>query len=127
MIKDFSAWFLLKGKLNNRKSNLFFKEREIWWCHIGTNVGDEEDGKTSRFSRPVIIIKKFNNNLFCALPMTTKNKENRYYHQIDFQGRAVSIMLSQIRVLDKKRLTQRLGTLNDNDFITLREKLRKLF
>ena len=33
-------------------------EGEIWWVRLGVNVGYEIDGKSSDFSRPVIIIKK---------------------------------------------------------------------
>lgn len=128
MIKDFSAWFVLKSKLNNvNQSNFFFKEREVWWCSLGLNVGDEQDGKNQLFNRPVLVVKKFNNNLFYGLPMSTKNKKNPYYHQIELQGRVVSIILCQLRTLDKKRLQRRLGTVHPSDFNKVCENMKKLF
>ena len=126
MIKDFMSWFLLKPKLHNRNANFFFKEREVWWCSLGMNVGDEEDGKNKFFDRPILIVKKFNDNLFFAVPMTTKNKANRYYQTVQFQEKIVSIMLSHLRVIDKKRLQNKAGVLNKNDFEKVKENLKKL-
>lgn len=115
--KDFKNWFLLKPKLHNLdKQKVFFRERDVWWCSIGCNVGDEQDGKSNKFNRPVLIIKKFNRNLFYGLPMSTQIKNNRYYFAITFQERTVSVLLSQMRVLDKKRLQRKIGQLDEGDF-----------
>ncbi len=68
MIKDFENWNKLKQKLESRKNIPTFKEREIWWCSIGVNIGCEEDGKNQLFNRPILIIRKFNNNMFLGAP-----------------------------------------------------------
>jgi mRNA interferase MazF len=49
-----------------------FKERDIWWVSIGVNVGFEEDGKHEKFLRPVLILKKFNKELFLGIPNSDK-------------------------------------------------------
>ena len=43
--KDFQGWHTLKQNLDKRQSTSVptIKEREIWWCSIGVNVGDEEE------------------------------------------------------------------------------------
>lgn len=64
MQKDFDVWNNKKKELNNAVFNSYVHAREIWWCSIGINVGDEEDGKNSMFERPVLIIKKFNQQAF---------------------------------------------------------------
>ncbi len=66
MKKDFDCWNDIKKKLDESKKTLFFKERDVWWCSIGLNVGDEENGKNQFFSRPVLVVRKFNNRLFLS-------------------------------------------------------------
>lgn len=46
--KDFKGWDVIKQEVNNTAHVPTFKEREIWWCKIGINIGYEADGK-SRF------------------------------------------------------------------------------
>jgi mRNA interferase MazF len=64
-----------------------FQEREVWWCNIGVNIGDEEDGKSEFFSRPVLIIHKFNKKVFWGIPLTAQVKDNPNYHKIKFRDR----------------------------------------
>ena len=57
MKKDFDNWNNLKKKLDNRGKYPTFKEGGIWWVNIGMNIGNEQCGKSSLFSRPVLILK----------------------------------------------------------------------
>ena len=57
-MKNFDQWNELKKHINHRRSNFFVKERQIWYVHLGHNVGFEEDGKGGDFKRPVLILKK---------------------------------------------------------------------
>ncbi len=61
----------LKKQVNEKRSIFYVKEREIWYAHLGHNVGFEEDGKGKDFKRPVLVLKKIG-NVFAVLPMTTK-------------------------------------------------------
>jgi hypothetical protein len=36
--KNFEEWSALKSRLNERGTPTF-KEREVWWCSVGVNVG----------------------------------------------------------------------------------------
>lgn len=64
-ISDFKDWFKLKVLLWTRKSDkLFFKQGDIWWCSIGMNLGEEIFGKGKKFTRPVLVFKKFTSNSF---------------------------------------------------------------
>jgi hypothetical protein len=60
----FYNWIKLKESLHKEKLRPYFKEREIWWTSIGFNVGDEQHGNNDIFERPVLVIKKFNKNIF---------------------------------------------------------------
>jgi len=47
-----------------KKVRPFFHGREIWFCAIGANIRFEQDGSGTEFLRPVVIIKKFNKEVF---------------------------------------------------------------
>lgn len=106
------------------KSRVFFHEREIWFCHLGANVGFEQDGKGTEFGRPVIIFRKFNNEVFWAVPLITRNKEGKFYLPIDlYDGIHRMAILSQLRLLDGKRLYQKIGVIDASVHQTLEERI----
>ncbi len=126
-MKDFGTWNKEKINLEDTgHEDLSFHEREIWWCSIGLNIGDEQDGKNELFERPVLIIKKFNKRLAWALPMSTKKKDGIYYHNIEHDGKIFSVMLSQLRLLSTKRFHRYLRKISPNQFSIIQDKLIKL-
>lgn len=126
MEKDFIKWSDLKQKINKRENLPTFKQREVWWCSLGVNIGHEEDGKNELFNRPVLVIKKFNNNLLLALPLSSKFKDNKFYHPVHLGGREGSVLLSQIRALESRRLTHKLGTITKEQFESVRKKVKEM-
>lgn len=101
-----------------------YKEREIWWCRIGVNVGHEEDGKGEDFHRPVLIVKKFNKRLFWGVPATTKIKDDSHYFPTEFDGRLQSLMLTHLRLYDASRLQGKVkATLSHKQFEALKKAL----
>ncbi len=123
MKKDFQKWHNEKKEINTSSNRLFFHEREVWWCSIGVNIGYEQDGKGNNFSRPVLVFKKFNNEVFWALPITTKIKSGKYYEEInlnDNQKRVV--IISQLRLVDAKRLISKVETISKDNY----EKIQKM-
>ena len=74
-MKNFDTWNKEKKNLENiGHDTLAFHEREIWWCSIGFNLGDEQDGKNELFERPILVLKKFNNKIAWVLPMAPNQK-----------------------------------------------------
>ena len=124
MHKDYEHWHKVKSKINSSEKRPLFKEREIWWCHLGVNVGDEQDGKGSGYLRPVLIIKKFNRNFFMGVPLSTQIKEKPYYHLFNFNGKAQSAILSQTKPIDSKRLHNKMGRINNDEFDAIKEKIK---
>ncbi len=116
MDKDFDQWNKLKKELDSKERILNFKNREIWWAHVGLNIGHEENGKGDTYKRPVLIIRKFSNRLFWGLPLTTQIKDKYYYHKIEFKNRKQCVMLSQFKIFEAKRLTVRMGTIGKIQF-----------
>lgn len=122
MLKRFFEWIGIKEKLhNNEHKPPLFKEGEIWWCHIGENVGVEMNGKGERFTRPVLMFKKYDRYSFLALPLSTKSKTGTWYASITFGGINQIVNLSQGRTLDYKRLKEKMGELDESDFATVQQ------
>ena len=99
MEKDFDSWNIVKKDLENKDSDVFFHRREIWWCSLGANLGFEQDGRSDTFERPILIIKKFNNDIFVGLPITTQAKKGKFYHITEYAGKKYSVILSQVRLI----------------------------
>ncbi|MCD6035288.1 MAG: hypothetical protein K0R63_1029 [Rickettsiales bacterium] len=127
MLKDFDRWTIIKKQSHHEELRLLFKERDVWWCRLGANVGDEQDGKGGMFTRPVLIIRKFNKRVFIGLPFSSVIKEERpFYHKFTFKGKEQSVILSQIRLLDAKRLSHKLGVVSEDDFEEIKRKAQSL-
>jgi mRNA interferase MazF len=129
--KDFEGWSTLKQELDNRQraSVPTIKEREIWWCSIGINVGDEEDGHNELYNRPVLIVRKFNARIFWGVPITTQMKAHPHYFPIDLKGNKRCVMLSHLRLYDTKRLLSRkskMGKLSPKQFEVVKGALKEL-
>lgn len=127
MFKRFIDWIYTKIDINKKERNrIFIKEGEVRWCALGENIGDEENGKGQVFRRPVLVFKKFNNNIFWGIPMSTKNKDNVYYVRVLLKNIEQSAIISQLRVLDTKRLDTQIGYLSDNDFVRIQNSVKDL-
>lgn len=127
-MKDFADWHIVKNNLENRDvQKIYFREREVWFCGCGLNVGFEQDGKGEKFARPVLVLKKFNSRIFWGVPLTTTSKVGPYYFNFQLIGHESSTaILSQIRLLDSKRLLKKIATLAEPDFAKLKTKVREL-
>lgn len=116
-MKDFLNWFRVKRGAHEVVGTALFHEREIWWCMLGANVGYEIDGRGETFERPTIIVKKFNLDTCLIVPLTAKLKTGKYYFPVgDASGRESVAVLSQLRLIDRRRLTQKAGTLPKQSF-----------
>ena len=126
MIRDFSKWHYLKQNIDNKYSEKLFREREIWWCSLGVNVGFEQDGKHAYFERPILVLRKFNKGMFWGLPLTSRPKQGFYYFSFSWKDATATVLLSQLRVLSSKRLIRRVGKINHRTFSDIRYKVIEL-
>ena len=124
--KDFKSWHNLKEQLHYGKINFKFRERDIFFMHIGVNIGFEQDGD-SNFLRPVIVYKKFNKHVFLGIPLTSQINEDRFHYEFNYKKDIRSFaILSQIKLFDIKRAKYRDGQVSKANFYKLQEKLLKL-
>ena len=118
MEKDFDKWNIEKKIVDKKVVNrdLFFYAREIWWCSAGLNIGVEADGKNENYERPFLIIKKFNADMVWVLPLTTQEKNNKYYFKLNHEELISWVVLSQIKTISTKRLLRKVGLISEFDF-----------
>jgi mRNA interferase MazF len=124
MNKDYTIWMPVKRKINN--SDLRprgCKEREIWICNLGENIGFEEDGKGNEFTRPVLILRVFSRKFCHIVPLSTTDKRGKFYYPFDGKtGKTSVALLSQSKPIDTARLSRKVGTMEEKEF----KKLKKL-
>ena len=126
MKKDFDKWNSRKKELNGGQSN-FYRARDIRWCSLGINIGFEQDGKNQTYRRPVLVIKGFSSNVCLIVPLTTSTKINPYHINIGvISGKDNFVIISQIRLIDTKRLHDRIAILDQNKFDEIRKAIRNL-
>ena len=127
MQKDFRKWHDAKEELDNTQARVFFHEREVWWCSIGLNIGFEQDGRGKDFARPILIFKKFNNEVFWAIPLSTKIKKGKFYVPIDLKDTMQRVaIISQLRLVDAKRLIDKMVTISSDNYETIQKAVINL-
>lgn len=122
----YQKWHILKSEINTTKKVPEFTEGQIWNISLGSNIGFEQDGKGDSYYRPVIVLKKFNKNIFLGIPLTHTTKDLPFYFHFNFQNEKSAGILSQIRLLDGKRFGNLLGSLSVKDYQQLKEKTKQL-
>lgn len=128
IVKRFLEWIRLKEKLHSNISKPpLFKEGEIWWCSVGENVGSEINGKSNLFSRPVLIFKKLSSSTFLGIPTSSQDRKGSWYVSITLHGTNSVVVLSQVRVFDFKRLSNRIGRIDSTNMKKVKTGFRNLF
>lgn len=127
MEKDYAEWHKIKQDIHRRDVRPFYHAREVWWCSVGENVGFEMDGKGEDFARPVLIITGFSKEVFLCVPITTKQKSGKYYTDINLgDGKTRKVILSQIRLIDSKRLQEKITTLDEPHFREIKQAVIRI-
>ena len=122
--KDFQEWHNEKSSLHENKTRVFFHEREVWFASLGANIGFEQDGKGQEFLRPILVVKKFNNEVLWGVPTTKKNKKGKYYFPFQYKkSESTTAILSQLRLIDSKRLSYKIGFVKEADFVEMKNRL----
>ena len=125
--KDFDRWNKVKKETHEESARLY-TVREIWWCRLGVNVGTEQDGSGRLFLRPIVIVRSFGPHTCVVIPLTTSPQEHPLRISIGFvKEKKASAILSQMRVVDTRRLIEKIGFLDKRIFAELKKAVRKLF
>ena len=124
MKKDFQRWHNQKSDLHENKVRLNFHERDVWFTSVGANIGFEQDGKGEEFLRPIIVFKKFNNESLWGITTTKQKKTGKYYFKFEYtKNDTTTANLSQLRLIDSKRLKYQIGSISEKDFAELKKRI----
>ncbi|MEN9604725.1 MAG: hypothetical protein RJB39_410 [Candidatus Parcubacteria bacterium] len=109
-MKDFISWNNEKVQTDQQIRPIpYFAEGDIWWIKLGLNIGIEINGKGEHFTRPVLIIKKYNQYSFLCAPLSTRMNLNKYRIILCEINNKISVVnLSQLRNVDSKRLVRKI-------------------
>ena len=120
MRKDFDGWGVEKRRLHEKAARPYYHAREIWWCAVGVNVGNELDGTGKEHDRPVLVLRPFNAETFLGVALIGHPRSGPYYFSLGTIGdREAVANLSQVRLFDTKRLIRKISTLEEDTFRTL--------
>lgn len=124
---DFDIWNQLKKYIDaqDEQPDRFPKEGEVWMATLGKNIGYEQNGSGETFARPILIVKKFNNHMFWAVPLSTKQKPfDFYFNYTDPEHQPVSAILAQMKLISIKRLKRNMYHMNQSLFVSLKQRLK---
>ena len=133
--KNFEVWTrdkkMLAEKTDNDLEDFYYREREVWWCSVGINIGYEQDGKGQEFLRPVLIVKKLNKFTFLGVPLSSilKEDKNRYKSVITLKNKKEiinDILINQIRIFDIRRIKYQLGTVKEVEFMKIKKSIQDI-
>ena len=125
--QDFDKWNIEKKKSHASDGGKFYNEREVWWCSLGLNVGFEQNGKGDDFARPVLIVKGFSKQVCIVLPLTTSTKKSPFHFYIGkINGKDAQLITSQIKLIDAKRLINKIDVVDKEIFEEVRKTVKDL-
>ena len=98
----------------------------MWWCSIGLNVDVETDGKQENFERPVLVLQKFNKEMFWGVPLTSRPRTGKFYEKITHNNGEAWAMLTQMRTYSSKRPLRKIGMVSEEDFANIQKRISEL-
>lgn len=117
VVEKFVNWTKLKIRIHVSWRLAYPRERQIWWVSLGQNVGVEINGKNDKFERPVLVLKKYNDDACLTLPLSSKNKVGSFYFQFKNGNGEIRVAnLSQARSISSKRFIRKIEKMSVIDF-----------
>jgi mRNA interferase MazF len=128
MRKNFDEWNKVKKNIHLQDDYLpLYHERQVRWCRLGVNVGFEQDGTGYEYSRPVLIMKGLSRHVCIIVPLTTSTKKNLYHFPIGTVAeRNAHVIISQIRLIDTKRLDKHMATISKKIFSEIQNAVKSM-
>lgn len=126
-MKDFDSWNEKKKLIDVRPHVPFYHAREIWWCSLGMNIGFEQDGAGKDYYRPVLILKGMSRSTCFVIPLTSSLAIHRLRPSVGLVGgKQAKAILSQLRLIDVRRLVSMIGYLDKEMFMLIRKAARDM-
>jgi len=91
------------------------------------NIGFEQDGSDIEYRRPVIILKGLSKQTCLIIPLTTSTNKHRLRPAIGLvEDKEACALLSQMKVIDTKRLVKKIGNLDKKTFEDIRKTVKDM-
>ena len=127
MQKDFDGWNKKKKNINDQQMPPFCHERELWWCALGLNIGYEQDGSSLDYRRPILVLKGLSKQTCLIIPLTTSTNIHKFRPSVGLvEDKEACALLSQMRVIDTKRLVSKIGSLDQKIFEDIRKTVKDM-
>ena len=127
-MKNFNLWNIQKQKIDSvEPKSPFVKVGDLWWFRQGVNIGFEMDGKNEKFTRPCVVLYKLSHHMFLIAPLTSKVKNGTWFCEIKYAGKINYVCLHQIRVIDYRRLNDKITQLDKENMQNVLQKYKKLY
>lgn len=127
-MKNFNEWNKKKVDIDKNIEYNHPKEKEIWWCSVGLNIGTEVYGKGNDYTRPVLIINAAGSESFIGIPLSSKIKNKKYSCIIKTDDKKLhTALVYQIRSFDKRRLTKKIYDLSADEYLKVKQYFDKLY
>ena len=101
------------------------KQYEIYWINLDPTIGSE-----IQKTRPGIVITpdEMNKNIDTIIiaPLTTKSHNYPTRLKTNIAEKECWVVIDQIRAIDKSRLNDKIGELNKNDIIKLKNIINEM-
>jgi mRNA interferase MazF len=109
------------------KKNDFPKRGEIYWVHLDPTIGEE-----TQKTRPALVVSNDIGNemstIIIIAPITSKVKNIYPFEaKISVDGNPGKIMLNQCRAVDKSRLTDKIGVVDQETMKSVDDALKIVF
>jgi len=125
MQKDFDEWNKIKKGVDGGELLKLYHTREIWWCSLGVNIGFEQNGGGQEYQRPVLVLKGMSKDTCYIIPLTGSPKKHKNRIAIGLVDNIeASAIISQIRLIDTKRLVEKIGFLDKSKFDEIRKAVK---
>lgn len=126
-MKEFSNWTPIKQTTHAKSQLPLYATREVWWAILGLNIGSEQDGQGDNYKRPVLVLRGLSKEVCIVVPLTTSTKRDKFYIDAGMVGgKAAAAIISQIRLVDTRRLVEKVQTLPVDAFERIRNATKDL-
>jgi mRNA interferase MazF len=125
-IEIFDNWNEEKKKIHNKKSEIYFKQWDIWRISLWINIKSESNWKWENFRRPVLILKKLSSDSCIVVPLSSKIKIWSWFYQYNLHWIKETALLYQIRMIHKNRFQRKIWELDEKDFSEIKKRLKNL-
>ncbi len=127
VMKNFDNWNIQKKEIDGNDQEKLYRPRQVWWCSLGVNVGFEQDGTGTEYQRPILVLRGFSKHVCLVVPLTTSLKKNPYHISAGIiDGKQAFAIISQVRLIDTKRLIKQMVLLDIPVFDTIKKAAKDL-